>query len=399
MSKRSVNSSVPEAKIQFFSCTVEHKYDVVKKLQEKKHICGMTGDGLIDAPALKTTDIGIVFAAATNVARGKYDIVFMVLIIANLNDEVYAILNTVGDGKPHHEVTSEVYDCDNEEETPCWRDLDDEAGNDTDVCTQVFENAYETPMAVANPREVPEYELNPLELQIRKSDGISKIGEFTVKELARLVEEKILHTESRLLVRVELDRRGIDLDSVLCPCCNNIVETYAHSLVTCDLAMSVWEKVFNWWKVGSVNVFYIDEIFSSCGSVNVPSPLSRVWQAVIYWTSGYFIWKETNMRVFSNKVSSANKIVQDIQLKSFEWIVRRSKKFKAIDWQQCMSGASSESAASFSFQFRGCVLKVAVLQEANLPPATAMTPMSAFTGDQKVLGRKAYSVIPSNTHH
>nr|XP_043609940.1 integrin-linked protein kinase 1-like isoform X2 [Erigeron canadensis] len=31
-----------------------------------------------------------------------------------------------------------------------------------------------TPMSVANPREVPEYELNPLELQIRKSDGISK---------------------------------------------------------------------------------------------------------------------------------------------------------------------------------------------------------------------------------
>ncbi|GJZ30734.1 hypothetical protein Tco_0575781 [Tanacetum coccineum] len=37
--------------------------------------------------------------------------------------------------------------------------------------------------------------------------------------------------------------------------------------------------------------------------------------------------------------------------------------------------------------------------DANMPPATAMTPMSAFTGDQKVLGRKAYSVIPSNTHH
>nr|GMD24952.1 serine/threonine-protein kinase HT1-like isoform X1 [Ipomoea batatas] len=29
-----------------------------------------------------------------------------------------------------------------------------------------------TPMTVANPREVPEYELNPLELQIRRSDGI-----------------------------------------------------------------------------------------------------------------------------------------------------------------------------------------------------------------------------------
>ncbi|CAH2042878.1 unnamed protein product [Thlaspi arvense] len=31
-----------------------------------------------------------------------------------------------------------------------------------------------TPMAVANPQEVPEYELNPLELQIRRNDGIAK---------------------------------------------------------------------------------------------------------------------------------------------------------------------------------------------------------------------------------
>ena len=33
-------------------------------------------------------------------------------------------------------------------------------------------------MAVANPREVPEYELNPLELHIRKSDGITKVVPF-----------------------------------------------------------------------------------------------------------------------------------------------------------------------------------------------------------------------------
>lgn len=33
-------------------------------------------------------------------------------------------------------------------------------------------------MTVANPREVPEYELNPLELQVRKSDGITKVVPF-----------------------------------------------------------------------------------------------------------------------------------------------------------------------------------------------------------------------------
>ncbi|KAK4254794.1 hypothetical protein QN277_007890 [Acacia crassicarpa] len=49
-----------------------------------------------------------------------------------------------------------------------------------------------TPMSVANPREVPEYELNPLELQVRKSDGISRGAYQVAKWNGTKVSVKIL---------------------------------------------------------------------------------------------------------------------------------------------------------------------------------------------------------------
>ncbi|XVF37510.1 hypothetical protein REPUB_Repub20aG0015100 [Reevesia pubescens] len=53
-----------------------------------------------------------------------------------------------------------------------------------------------TPMTVANPREVPEYELNPLELQIRKSDGITKGSYQVAKWNGTKVSVKILDKDS-----------------------------------------------------------------------------------------------------------------------------------------------------------------------------------------------------------
>ncbi|KAK6924941.1 hypothetical protein RJ641_009267 [Dillenia turbinata] len=53
----------------------EHKYEIVKRLQARKHICGMTGDGVNDAPALKKADIGIAVADATDAAQSASDIV------------------------------------------------------------------------------------------------------------------------------------------------------------------------------------------------------------------------------------------------------------------------------------------------------------------------------------
>lgn len=72
----------------------EHKFQIVKRFQAKKHIVGMTGDGVNDAPALKQADIGIAVSNATDAARAAADLILTepgLLVIKHAIDEARRI--------------------------------------------------------------------------------------------------------------------------------------------------------------------------------------------------------------------------------------------------------------------------------------------------------------------
>ncbi|MBS0655544.1 MAG: plasma-membrane proton-efflux P-type ATPase, partial [Verrucomicrobia bacterium] len=78
----------------------ENKFLVVKALQAKDHIVGMTGDGVNDAPALKQADLGIAVSGATDAARAAASLVLtapgLSVIIAAIEEarRIFERMNT-----------------------------------------------------------------------------------------------------------------------------------------------------------------------------------------------------------------------------------------------------------------------------------------------------------------
>ncbi|XP_071688321.1 uncharacterized protein [Rutidosis leptorrhynchoides] len=152
--------------------------------------------------------------------------------------------------------------------------------------------------------------------------GHTMINKLVPKSLGIFVWRAI---RGRLPVRLELDKRGIDLDSVRCPVCDTTLESVELILLRCNLANDVWNLVRRWWNCNdSIVTTGLIPLFNLEKRHNWSHDGNMVWQAV-RWVAGYCIWKYSNDKVFKNISKSSADIFNDIQVKSFEWVSKRAK--------------------------------------------------------------------------
>ncbi|XP_071700219.1 uncharacterized protein [Rutidosis leptorrhynchoides] len=184
-------------------------------------------------------------------------------------------------------------------------------------------------------------------------------GIFTTKCLSELIRSKINNSSSvgnatlrnifvpkkvgifiwrdllgRIPVLSELDKRGIDLHFVRCPLCDDDIETVAHAVFHCQNNVEIWNRVFDWFGVSRVTLDF-SNAFCGQTSLQFTEEGAKVWQAV-EWTCGYLIWKNRNKKIFKKSSWNPPVALNEIQVKSFEWISKRCKTLE-IDWHSWLT--------------------------------------------------------------
>nr|GEY90329.1 RNA-directed DNA polymerase, eukaryota, reverse transcriptase zinc-binding domain protein [Tanacetum cinerariifolium] len=66
---------------------------------------------------------------------------------------------------------------------------------------------------------------------------------------------------NKLPARVNLDRRDIDVGSILCPICMEDVETANHIFLSCNMAKDLWSLFAKWWEIDILVCANISEWF------------------------------------------------------------------------------------------------------------------------------------------
>lgn len=131
----------------------------------------------------------------------------------------------------------------------------------------------------------------------------------------------------------ELDKRGIDLHSTLCLCCDDQIETVDQSLLLCKevMVMVMWDKVLKWWNKATVNQLSIRELFEYLVNGCVTKLKKKEMQEAVMWITTYFIWRNRNNKIFGAKVLNSAWLLQKVQISCYNWMKGRLKK-GSVQW-------------------------------------------------------------------
>ncbi|GKB51228.1 RNA-directed DNA polymerase, eukaryota, reverse transcriptase zinc-binding domain protein [Tanacetum coccineum] len=85
----------------------------------------------------------------------------------------------------------------------------------------------------------------------------------------------------RLPTRVNIDRRGIDIDSIRCPICDGDLESEDHLFVSCVIAVEIWKNILDWWGISNVGINNLYDVINLADRVPLEPKHSNFFEVVV----------------------------------------------------------------------------------------------------------------------
>ncbi|GJU12747.1 RNA-directed DNA polymerase, eukaryota, reverse transcriptase zinc-binding domain protein [Tanacetum coccineum] len=89
-------------------------------------------------------------------------------------------------------------------------------------------------------------------------------------------------TNDYLRTRFNLSRRGIDIESAVCPMCNSMVESSRHLFFSCEFSNQIMCKIMRWWELDYREINSYEAWVEWMLSIRLPSKLKKVFEGTCY---------------------------------------------------------------------------------------------------------------------
>ena len=110
----------------------------------------------------------------------------------------------------------------------------------------------------------------------------------------------------------------------MCSICETYIKSVDHLFTGCLKFMEVWQLVFSWCRVPNFFAFHARDLLSYHLTAKSGARVRKAFYAVVL-TTFWSIWRARNDHIFNHKQVSVRKIMEEIKLMSYLWVVNRSR--------------------------------------------------------------------------
>ncbi|GKC82655.1 RNA-directed DNA polymerase, eukaryota [Tanacetum coccineum] len=157
----------------------------------------------------------------------------------------------------------------------------------------------------------------------------------------------------RLPTRLNLIKRGVILDSDICPICNSSTEDSSHIFFHCDMAKSILRKISIWWDIPWRDCSSFTDWYTWFDTIRMPSKLKLMLEGV-FFVAWWHIWVFRNRLIFDTLVPRRSEIHDEIISRSFSWCNSRCSEIHDEIISRSFSWCNSRCNRKFSWE---CWLK------------------------------------------